>query len=225
MKKNLKRFSELDKYKVRRKNHDVNDWLVRGEDNHIIGFVNDMIVDLELKKVIFLEVSLADGYHKTKGNPLYILIPLERVDLDAETEEVLAPITQHSVEIYPNYDGRIITPSYLFKLQSHYDVIDSGDYNKSERKEERSWENLNRNKEFQDNLKEREHNSDNNDPLAQYELAELKVQYLELKKELKKVQADREIAILERDIALAQMRKEKLETGIDKKHQFNFEHK
>lgn len=223
MKNNVRRFSELDGYKIHKKDQDVNDWLVRGEDDRILGNVNDLMVDMELMKVVYLEVSLSDHYLRIFGRPLFILLPVNNVDLDKETEEVLARgMNEKMLEVYPTYEGRIITPAYLFKLQTHFDLIEQGIY-----KEQIAYSNMSEEMPYKlqkGHHDDFDHKHNDDDHIFDYDLSELRVKYLELKKELKIAQAEREIAVLERDIALAQMKKEKLEKP-NRRYKHNFEHK
>jgi hypothetical protein len=219
MKDNLIRFSELDGYKIHKKDQDVNDWLVRGEDDRILGNVNDLMVDMELMKVVYLEVSLSDHYQKIFGKPLFMLLPVNNVDLDKETEEVLARgVNEKMLEVYPSYEGRIITPAYLFKLQTHFDLIEQGIYKEQIASKYEDYSNLS------DEMPNRSSKGHDDEHIFDYDLSELRVKYLELKKELKISQAEREIAMLERDIAFAQMKKEKLEKP-NRRYRHNFEHK
>jgi hypothetical protein len=233
MKKNLKRFSELDGYKIHKKDQDVNDWLVRGDDDHIIGVVNDLVVDIDLMKVAFLEVSLSDHYIKIQGKPHYILLPMENLDLDKISEEVLARgITERMIEVYPAYDGRIITPAYLFKLETHFDMVEKGIFKEHGLLETEDFRDYSRDNSETDNIygprssqkRRTSYASIDNEPVFEYDLPELRVKYLELKKELKIAHAEREIAVIERDIALAQLKKNKLGRSDDRYHD-NFKHK
>jgi hypothetical protein len=52
----------------------------------------------------------------------------------------------------------------------------------------------------------------------------LRVKYLELKKELKIAHAEKEIAVIEREIAVAQLKKNRL-GRTDGRYHDNFEHK
>ena len=203
MKTNLRRFSEMSGYRVHKRDHNVTDWMTRGEDNHIIGYVNDMIINTQLIKAAYLEISLSDDYQKARGKAQNILVPLKLVDIDKDGEEIQTiGIDRHTIETYPVYEGNIITPEYLFKLQSHFDVKQNG------RKKEKQQEIPNGDlfPEYPDVES------------LQHELSRQKLENLELKKKLKVAQAEREIAILERDIAFTQNQKKKIEERMYRKN-------
>lgn len=211
MKRNLKRFSDLDGYKIHKKDSDVHDWLVLGQDSRVIGHVNDLIVDMDIRKVAYLEISLADDFQRKNGRN--ILLPIEKADIEKDTEEIIVPMNEWEVELYPTYDGRIIAPAYLFKVQNHFDLMEQGALEKK----------------FSDRNDEAIAGSDRNlsdgYPDSE-ELTDLKVKYLEMKKELKIAQAEKEIAILERDIAVAQLKREKSVSGpVEQRRQHKYEHR
>lgn len=193
MNNRLSRFSSMHDYRIRRKDPDVRNWKVRGK-NRLIGHITEMIVDVRKKKVVFLEVFRQDLLGKDDSEA-YILLPIDKVELNRETKEAIAAnLTDQMIEMYPVYENRIIGPDYLFKLENYYELI----------KDEVRMRNIKYSSyQYKDTMEGTE-----------WREAELRIKYLECQKQLRTALAEKDLAVLERDIALAQLRKDRLSTEV-----------
>lgn len=196
MKNELSRFSSLHDYKIRSKDPDVRNWKVRGR-NKMIGHVTEMIVNVRKRKVIFLEVFRQDLLGKDDSEA-YILLPIDKVELNKEKKEAVAVnLTDQMIEMYPVYENRITGPDYMFKLENYYELIKDAarmrkiKYSSYLYKETATAQ-----------------------PETDRREAELRIKYLECQKQLKTALAEKDLAILERDIALTQLRKDRLSTEV-----------
>lgn len=200
MRSKLYRLSELNNYKVKSKDPDVRDWTLRGK-HKLIGRVTELIVDVKKRKVVFLEVLLDVSVHGRED--AYILLPIERVEFLQKTKEIIAPdITGPALEIYPAYDNRIIGPDYMFRLENYYELIKDGSRLRNVRYSLYMHKEGSPVNEFA------------KDPAAELAETELRMRYLECQKQLKIAQTEKDLAALERDIALAQLKKDQLATEV-----------
>lgn len=111
--KHLYNLDELSDYKVSSDDPDVRGWKVRDADNRVVGEVENLLVNKDAKRVVYLDVhvdkTIIDAGHDPYGKPNnteirefvnkdgenHIIIPIGMVNLDNENEIVLANGVDH----------------------------------------------------------------------------------------------------------------------------------
>lgn len=112
-KKHLYNLDELTDYKVASGYHNVKGWPVKDRDNRVIGKVDDLLVNLESERVVYLDVEVDktiidaryDPYRRP-GNPNvrefvnkdgenHIIIPIGLVDINDEHHYVYTDTVDH----------------------------------------------------------------------------------------------------------------------------------
>ena len=111
--KHLYSLDELSDYKVASDDPDVRGWDVRDADNRLIGEVENLLVNKNLKRVVYLDVhvdkTIIDANHDPYGRPNnvdirefvnkdgenHVIIPIGMVNLDKENENVLSTGIDH----------------------------------------------------------------------------------------------------------------------------------
>ncbi len=104
--KHLYYLSELKGYKVDHHDHDIRGWLVKDVDNRIVGKVDNLLVNKEIGKVVYVDVevdsSIIDANHDpyaaqgeteihefiNKEGENHIIIPIGLIDLNAKDKYV-----------------------------------------------------------------------------------------------------------------------------------------
>ena len=104
--KHLYYLSELKDYKVNHHDHDIRGWMVKDLDNRVIGKVDNLLVNKELGKVVYIDVevnsSIIDANHDPYSAPSssklhefinkegenHIIIPIGLIDLNPDEEFV-----------------------------------------------------------------------------------------------------------------------------------------
>jgi photosynthetic reaction center H subunit len=82
--------SALDEYEVADGYPEVRGWDVRDADDRSIGYVYDLLVDVDALRVRYLDVELAPKFATTEADRR-VLIPMDNVDLDGTGDQVLLP--------------------------------------------------------------------------------------------------------------------------------------
>jgi photosynthetic reaction center H subunit len=82
--------SKLDDYEVADGYPEVRGWDVRDADDRSVGYVYDLLVDVDAMRVRFLDIELAPRL-VTGDADRRALIPIENVDLDGTGDVVLLP--------------------------------------------------------------------------------------------------------------------------------------
>jgi hypothetical protein len=82
--------SALDDYEVADGYPEVRGWNVRDAEDRSIGYVYDLLVDVDAMRVRFLDVELAEKFAVAEADRR-VLIPMENVDLDGTGDQVLLP--------------------------------------------------------------------------------------------------------------------------------------
>jgi sporulation protein YlmC with PRC-barrel domain len=101
-------------------NQDVRGFRVVDQSGEEIGRVDDLVIDIEEKKVRFLEVSEGGflGFRATK-----IMIPVEAIAGISRTEEkVYIDRTRKHVVDAPSYDPELIESEYWSDVYAYYGV-------------------------------------------------------------------------------------------------------
>jgi photosynthetic reaction center H subunit len=80
--------SALDDYEIADGYPDIRGWDVRDSAGRSIGYVYDVLVDLEAMRVRYLDVELESQFAGSDADPR-VLIPLENVGLDGRSDQVL----------------------------------------------------------------------------------------------------------------------------------------
>src|SRR5690606_13201604 len=92
--KHLYNLDELSDYKVASEDPDVRSWDVRDADNRVIGKVDNLLVNKEARRVVYLDVevdkTIIDLNHDPYGKPEHISIR-EFINKDGENH-VIVPI-------------------------------------------------------------------------------------------------------------------------------------
>ncbi|SRR5690606_4174006 len=111
--KHLYNLDELSDYKVASDDPDVRGWDVRDADNRVIGKVENLLVNKNLERVVYLDVhvdkTIIDARHDPYGRPNHIdirefvnkdgenhvIVPIGMVNLDKEHKNILANGIDH----------------------------------------------------------------------------------------------------------------------------------
>lgn len=112
-KKNLYYLSELSDYKIVSSDSDVRGWDVRDFNNRVIGKVDNLLVNKDLEKVVYLDVevdsTIIQANHDPYGRPAnidvrefinkdgenHIIIPIGLVDLNEKEKFVFTESVDH----------------------------------------------------------------------------------------------------------------------------------
>ncbi|MDT0676258.1 hypothetical protein [Autumnicola musiva] len=104
--KHLYHFSELSDYKISKHDPDVRGWSVKDRDNRVIGKVDNLLVNKELDRVVYLDVevdnTIIEANHDPYGSPSnenvhefineegenHIIIPIGMVGFDRDQKFV-----------------------------------------------------------------------------------------------------------------------------------------
>ncbi|WP_156888623.1 PRC-barrel domain-containing protein [Christiangramia echinicola] len=153
--KHLYYLSELKDYKVNSKDSDIRGWEVKDLDNNILGKVDNLLVNKELGKVVYVDVEVEqsiinvnhDPYSNTskaeysefinKEGENHIIIPIGLIDLNRDKKNVIT----HNI----NYETFAETKRYrsgsrITRDYEHH-VLDSYD-RRRERNEDPERENI-----------------------------------------------------------------------------------
>ena len=108
----LRRLRDLPDFEVADHNPDVRGWTVRGSDGQALGAVHELIVELDVLKVRYLDVELDARFH-INGHENHILLPIGVAAIDADDDNVFVPaLNAESVLNYPPYAEIQITREY-----------------------------------------------------------------------------------------------------------------
>src|ERR671915_1825692 len=83
--------SEVDDFEVADGYPEIRGWDVRDSSGRSIGYVYDLLVDVEALRVRYLDVELDPEFAGTDADRR-VLIPLENVGLDGSREDILLHI-------------------------------------------------------------------------------------------------------------------------------------
>ncbi len=111
--KHLYNLDELSDYKVASDDPDVRNWEVRDGDNRVIGTVDNLLVNKDAKRVVYLDIevdeTIIDANHDPYGRPdnmdvrefinkegdTHIILPIGMVNLDKDEETVMSNGINH----------------------------------------------------------------------------------------------------------------------------------
>jgi sporulation protein YlmC with PRC-barrel domain len=115
------RLQELDRsnFEIVKEEPDIRGWDVRSHTGHKIGAVEDLIIDVQERKVRYMIVDLDDN--ELKLNHRKILIPIGLAELHKEHDDVLLPgVTLDEVCQLPDYDRKHFTPDVERAISSTF---------------------------------------------------------------------------------------------------------
>jgi hypothetical protein len=159
--KNLYRLDELSNYKVASNYSDVTGWTIVGADNRTIGKIDNLWVNKDMQRVVYLDVKLdksliEDKHHEVrdviandngqefvyKEGDSHIIIPIGSVSINKDTKIVMANNigydTFRNTSRYNrqhNFDReyeRRVMKSYYPENDPNYDSNDDAFYNRRE---------------------------------------------------------------------------------------------
>lgn len=118
--KHLFRLGELDDYKVASDNPDVRGWDLLDRDNQKVGTVNELIVDLDRRKVRYLDVNPGnDTFRGDSEHRLLIPIGVARID-DSNNNVIVNELDRDRLNSFPPHSGGAITRDYENEVVSRF---------------------------------------------------------------------------------------------------------
>lgn len=140
-KKHLYNLNELSDYKISDGYPDVRGWDVKDIDNRIIGKVDNLLVNKEAQRVVYLDVdvdkSIIDAKHDPYGNNAnseirefvnndgdnHIIIPIGLVDLNTDSNYVYTDVLDHKTfsETQRYRKGDNVNRAYEVKVLDTYE--------------------------------------------------------------------------------------------------------
>ncbi|MDT0691609.1 hypothetical protein RM549_17590 [Salegentibacter sp. F188] len=157
-------FSELSDYKINSKDPDIRGWAVKDSDNRVIGKVDNLLVNKDIEKVVYLDVevdsTIIEANHDPYGKPAnedvhefvnkegenHVIIPVGMVGINRDQKFVYTDTIDH----------RTFAETKRYRSGSHIDrgyeetVLQS--YNRSSSTEKaRIRKNRDRDLEYEDN--------------------------------------------------------------------------
>ncbi|MGB5941933.1 MAG: PRC-barrel domain-containing protein [Leeuwenhoekiella sp.] len=139
-KKHLYKLHELSKYKVSSDDPDVRGWKVKDTDGRTVGKVDNLLVNKNTEKVVYLDVevdkTVLDAWHKPYGNPAkegvhefmnkegenHLIVPIGMVRLDTGAHTVHSDkITHDTFAKTKRYQkGSDVDREYEIVVFDHY---------------------------------------------------------------------------------------------------------
>ena len=118
----LRRLRDLPDFEMATGDPDPRGWPVRGGDGQAFGTVQELFVDLETRRVLYLNVQLDRGL---PGVPTpaphvetQILLPLAAVNLDTEGSSVfITTLSRDTVSKYPPFVDFILPTEFEEAMQ------------------------------------------------------------------------------------------------------------
>ena len=140
--KHLYYLSELKDYKVNRKDPDIRGWEVRDLDNRCIGKVDNLIVNKELGKVVYIDVEVDQNIINIKHDPYahsqhaqfsefinkegenHIIIPIGIIDIKTDNKLVFTESVNYETfaETKRYKSGTNISREYENEVLNSYDT-------------------------------------------------------------------------------------------------------
>jgi hypothetical protein len=110
MKINISNYKKLgsvsNKFKIADKENDIRGWVVVGANGSKIGYIDELIVDIDKKKVVFIDVMLNVSFTRLAGK--HILVPIEISNIHTKKKIVsINNLNGNLIEAYPSYEGQI----------------------------------------------------------------------------------------------------------------------
>ncbi|TPG45331.1 PRC-barrel domain-containing protein [Flavobacterium pectinovorum] len=159
--KNLYKLDELSNYKIASDYSDVRGWKIVDAENHTIGKIDNLWVNKDMKRVVYLDVKLdkglLDDHHNEvrdviandngkefiyKEGDSHIIIPIGSVNINKDTKTVMANSIGYDTfrntsryNTQNNFDReyeRRVMKSYYPENDPNYDSDDDAFYNRRE---------------------------------------------------------------------------------------------
>ena len=113
----LRRLRDLPTFEMATGDPDPRGWAVRGGDGQAFGTVQELLVDPESQRVLYLTVQLDHGLPHVPPPPPHaerqILLPLAAVDLDAEGSSVfITTLRRDTISTYPPFVDFILPTEF-----------------------------------------------------------------------------------------------------------------
>lgn len=139
--KHLYYLNELKDYKVNHKDPDIRGWMVKDLDNRIIGKVDNLLVNKELGKVVYVDVEVDQSIIDTNHDPFssnpnsdvkefinkegenHIIIPIGLIDLNLDDKYVYTESINYQTfaETKRYRSGSTISRDYEHHVLGSYD--------------------------------------------------------------------------------------------------------
>ena len=107
---------------------DITDWEVMNEQGEKIGDVDDVLFDIDSRKVRYLIIDMEINTLMIE-NPYQILIPIGLAKIDeTENQVIITNITEKQLNELPKYERNNVTPEYERAIRNILEeniVIDS----------------------------------------------------------------------------------------------------
>ncbi len=118
----LRRLRDLPTFEMATGDPDPRGWPVRGSDGQAFGTVTELLVDLETRRVLYLNVQLDRGLPGVPAPAPHaetqILLPLEAVNLDTEGGSVfVTALRRDTVAKYPPFVDFILPAEFENAMQ------------------------------------------------------------------------------------------------------------
>jgi len=118
----LRRLRDLPDFEMATGDPDPRGWPVRGGDGQAFGIVQELFVDLETRRVLYLNVQLDRGLPgvpaPTPHIETQILLPLASVNLDTEGNSVfVTTLRRDTVATYPPFVDFILPTEFEEAMQ------------------------------------------------------------------------------------------------------------
>lgn len=114
--------SKLSDFQVAKNYSDVTGWSIVGGDGDKLGKVNDLIVDVDQERVLYLDIDLDKNLFEGKEQ-YHILVPLGLAILNRDDKNVIVTsITTESLLTYPLYEREpvYVMRSYENAIRDYY---------------------------------------------------------------------------------------------------------
>lgn len=109
--------SEAPDFKVAEGDPDVRSWEVWSADGRRVGKVDELLVDLQARKVRYLDVDV-----ERSAGDRHVLVPIGYARLDEERDRVnIASLTGSDLEAFPAFTRGRVDPDQESKLRRHLD--------------------------------------------------------------------------------------------------------
>ena len=139
--KHLYYLSELKDYKVNSKDSDIRGWVVKDLDNMTLGKVDNLLVNKELGKVVYIDVEVEETIINVNHDPYshagktdysefinkegenHIIIPIGLIDLNQDKKHVVTQTINYDTfaETKRYRSGSTITRDYEHHVLDSYD--------------------------------------------------------------------------------------------------------
>jgi len=119
----LRRLRDLPSFEMATGDPDPRGWAVRGRDGHAFGTVDELLVDPNSQRVLYLNVLLETGLPGMLAPAPHtdqrILLPLTAVNLDLEGQSVfVTALSRDTVHNYPLFVDFMLPPDFEDAMQS-----------------------------------------------------------------------------------------------------------